>query len=111
MKLKSLLLTAWTTVVSAFFPHHPHNMCKYMHHEIGKKIVIDMSYTLPKLDVGYDVLHANHQFIMDMLTMHDNIPDDVKKDIILLSIKMAQYGDNVGSYFFEQYYRMVDLLL
>tara|TARA_Y100000389_G_scaffold200460_2_gene240968 strand:- start:29542 stop:29922 length:381 start_codon:yes stop_codon:yes gene_type:complete len=77
----------------------------------GKKIVIDLSYMLPKLDIGHDILAADHKLILDLFTYDDYIPHYVKKDIILLSIKMAQYGDNIGSILFQEYYNLVDKLI
>ena len=77
--------------------------------EIGKKIVMDISSIIPKLDIGYDVLHANNKFIVKVLSLDEHIvPHELKKDIILLSIKIAQNADNFGSYLFQQYYNLVD---
>lgn len=79
--------------------------------ELGKKFVINLSSLLPKVDtIGHDVLQANNRFIVDVLS-YPNVPDDVKKQIILLSIKMAQYGDDLGSVFLQQYYDLVDRFL
>ena len=77
--------------------------------EIGKKIVMDISSIIPKLDIGYDVLHANNKFIVKVLSLDEHIvPHELKKYIILLSIKIAQNADNFGSYLFQQYYNLVD---
>jgi len=77
--------------------------------EIGKKIVMDISSIVPKLDIGYDVLHANNKFIVKVLSLDEHImPHELKKYIILLSIKLAQNADNFGSYLFQQYYNLVD---
>ena len=79
--------------------------------ELGKSFVINLSSLLPKVDtIGHDVLQANNKFIVDVLS-YPNVPDDVKKQIILLSIKMAQYGDDLGSVFLQQYYDLVDRFL
>lgn len=75
---------------------------------IGKKIVIEISSLLPHFDgIGHQVLHANNEFISHILSLQD-VPDELKKDIILLSIKFAQYGDNFGSYLLQMYYDIVD---
>lgn len=75
---------------------------------IGKKIVIEISSLLPHFDgIGHQVLHANNEFISHILSLPD-MSDEVKKDIILLSIKFAQYGDNFGSYLLQMYYDIVD---
>jgi hypothetical protein len=76
---------------------------------IGKKIVLEVSSVLPKVDsIGHKVLHANNEFIANVLALDDNVPHDAKKQIILFSIKMAQYGDDMGSVLLQQYYDMVD---
>ena len=78
---------------------------------MGKQFVINLSSLLPKVDtIGHDVLQANNRFIVDVLS-YPNVPDDVKKQIILLSIKLAQYGDDLGSVFLQQYYNLVDHFL
>lgn len=78
---------------------------------IGKKIVLKMSSMLPHVDsIGHNVLHANNEFISDILS-HDSINDEVKKEIILFSIRMAQHGDDFGSHLLQFYYNMVDYCL
>lgn len=78
---------------------------------IGKKIVLKMSSMLPHVDsIGHNVLHANNEFISDILS-HDSISDELKKEIILFSIRMAQYGDDFGSHLLQFYYNMVDYCL
>ena len=78
---------------------------------IGKKIVLKMSSFLPHVDsIGHNVLHANNEFISSILS-HDSINDDLKKEIILFSIRMAQYGDDFGSHLLQTYYNMVDYFL
>ena len=70
---------------------------------------MDISSIVPKLDVGYDVLHANNKFIVKVLSLDEHyVPHELKKDIVLLSIKLAQNADNFGSYLFQQYYNLVD---
>ena len=77
--------------------------------ELGKALVLKISSLLPHFDgIGHKVLHANNEFISSMLNTPHNIPDEVRKDIILLSIKFAQYGDNFGSFLLQLYYDIVD---
>lgn len=77
--------------------------------EIGKSIVLKVSSLLPHFDgIGHKVLHANNEFISWMLNSHHYINDELKKDIILLSIKFAQHGDNFGSMLLQLYYDIVD---
>lgn len=78
---------------------------------LGRVIVENISSLLPKIDrIGHNVLHANNEFISAVLNMHD-LPDDLRKDIVLCSIKLAQYGDNMGSDMLQLYYDLVDRCL
>ncbi len=79
--------------------------------KIGRFIVNTISSLLPRVDsIGHNVLHANNIFISDILSS-DVIPEHLKRDIILASIKLAIYGDNAGSHLLEFYYNIVDACL
>ena len=66
--------------------------------EMGKEAVLQLSSLLPKLDtVGHDILRANHDFIQDVLH-NELLNHEAKKTAILWSIKLAQYGDDMGSH-------------
>jgi hypothetical protein len=60
--------------------------------------------------VGHHVLKHNADMISFVLE-NDKIPDEIKKKIILESIKIAQMGDNMGSHILESYYNLVNALL
>ena len=78
---------------------------------IGKQTVIYISEMLPKIDnIGHDVLHANNVFIKDILS-NPVLNDEIKRNIILLSIKIAQCGDDMGSHLLQLYYNIVDACL
>ena len=78
---------------------------------LGRIIVEKTSSYLPKVDtIGHKVLHANNEFISTVLNMHD-LPHDLRKDIVLWSIKLAQYGDNLGTHMLQMYYDLVDKCL
>tara|TARA_Y100001937_G_C7041152_1_gene294656 strand:- start:20 stop:376 length:357 start_codon:yes stop_codon:yes gene_type:complete len=78
---------------------------------VGKKVVLQISSVLPKVDtIGHDILHANNQFVANVLS-NDSMSHEFKKTIILLSIKLAQYGDDLGSFFLQQYYNIVDYVI
>lgn len=127
MKLTTFLVGLFLVHCKAFLPQQLHESIikSGLHHSaphittfsddiqraFGKKVVIDLSYMLPKLDIGHDILAADHKLILDLFTYDDYIPHYVKKDIILFSIKMAQNGDNIGSMLFQQYYDLVDKLI
>lgn len=79
--------------------------------EVGRNIVELISSSLPKVDtIGHTVLHANNEFISYILNLNE-VPDHFKKDIILLSIKLAQYGDDAGSHLLQLYYDIVEKCL
>ena len=78
---------------------------------LGRLIVEISSSYLPKVDtIGHKILHANNEFITYILNLH-NFPDNIKKDIVLWSIKLAQYGDNAGSHMLQMYYDLVNKCL
>lgn len=78
---------------------------------IGRIIVEKTSSILPKVDtIGHKVLHANNELIYYILNLND-LPEKSKKDLVLLSIKIAQMGDNAGSHMLQLYYDLVDKCL
>lgn len=77
----------------------------------GIQVVKSISSLLPKLDcIAPQILHANDQ-IIDAALNSDWLPADLQKRIVLNSIKFSQFGDNVGSYFLQMYYDLVDKCL
>jgi acetate kinase len=75
---------------------------------IGKYVVMKVSAFLPNFDtIGHNILHANNEFVSKIL-LDTNLPDQIKKDLILFSIKMAQNGDDFGSYLLQMYYDIVN---
>ena len=78
---------------------------------IGKFIVKSLSDSLSQFDsISHIVLNSNSRIIHETLK-NDIIPDQIKKDIILLTIKITQEGDNMGSQILELYYNIVDKVL
>ena len=78
---------------------------------IGKKVVLGISSLLPKVDsIGHNVLHANNEFISNILS-HDVLNDHLKKEIVLASIRLAQHGDDMGSHLLQMYYNIVESCL
>lgn len=77
---------------------------------LGKMIVEQISSWLPHVDsIGHNILHANNEFVSLVLNSHMSEP--AKKQIVLLSIKMAQMGDDMGSHLLQMYYDIVDKCL
>ena len=79
--------------------------------DLGRFIVGQTSSLLPHVDtIGHKVLHANNEFITYILNLH-TLPDNIKKEIVLFSIRLAQYGDNAGAHMLQFYYDLVDKCL
>ena len=78
---------------------------------IGNNVVKTISAALPHVDnIGHNILHANNIFINDILN-NQMLDHDTQKAIILFSIKLAQHGDDMGSYLLQTYYNIVDYSL
>ena len=74
----------------------------------GVILVRGISSLLPHVDsIGHNILHANNEFISGIFD-NDLIPYEHKKEIILLSIRLAQMGDDMGSHLLQLYYDIVD---
>jgi|TARA_Y100000992_G_scaffold293014_1_gene251156 hypothetical protein len=120
MKLQGFLLFFLATVSNAFkvpspsfFPFYHVNgeQIQDLKQHLGRETVLQVSSLLPKLDtVGHDILRANHDFIEDVLH-NELLSHEMKKNAILGSIKLAQYGDDFGSHILQQYYNIVDACL
>ena len=117
MNLKYFLPFLYLSLVNAFkpspsfFPFVDSNQMNHIYQETGKEIVLQVSSLLPKLDtVGHDILRANHDYIENVLA-NDILNHEAKKAAILFSIKLAQYGDDMGSHLLQQYYNLVDACL
>tara|TARA_B100000424_G_scaffold250354_1_gene225001 strand:- start:1 stop:489 length:489 start_codon:yes stop_codon:yes gene_type:complete len=82
-----------------------------MNQNVGKESVKLISSALPHVDsIGHQILHANNVYINNILN-NPNIPHDIQKMLILASIKLAQYGDDMGSELLKLYYNIVDSCL
>lgn len=76
-----------------------------------KLMIKSMSDTLPQFDsISHIVLNTNSRLITYVLE-DELIPPQIKKNIILLTIKMTQEGDNMGGQILELYYNIVDKIL
>jgi len=91
--------------------NHFSEKANHLNEVLGKNIVLSVSSGLPKFDtVGHKILSANHDFIEKVL--HNEIlSHQMKKNIILASIKLAQMGDDMGSHILQQYYDLVERCL
>ncbi len=77
---------------------------------IIKSITKFISSTLAGADnTGHNVLHANSQLIHKIL--ESNLSVELKKDLSLFCIKLAQFGDHTGSNILEIYHHFVDKYL
>ena len=85
-----------------------HHFFEIQEKAIGKEVVMKVSAFLPSFDsIGHKILHANNEFVSNIL-LSTNLPDFIKKDLILFSIKMAQSGDDFGSVLLQMYYDIVN---
>tara|TARA_A100001015_G_C14801200_1_gene637020 strand:+ start:343 stop:729 length:387 start_codon:yes stop_codon:yes gene_type:complete len=76
-----------------------------------REIVREIANFLPNIDlIGHQVLLTNKDLIPIIYNM-DNIPYDLKKDIILGIIKLSQYGDSFGGILLNNYHHFVDVIL
>ena len=76
-----------------------------------KLMIKTMSDTLPQFDsISHIVLNTNSRLISYVLE-DELMPPQIKKNIILLTIKMTQEGDNMGGQILELYYNIVDKIL
>lgn len=91
--------------------NHFSEKANHFSEEVGKNIVLSVSAGLPKFDtVGHKILSANHDFIADILK-NEILSHEMKKNIILASIKLAQMGDDMGSQILQYYYNLVESCL
>lgn len=91
--------------------NHFSEKANHISEELGKNIVLSVSAGLPKFDsVGHKILSANHDFISDILK-NEILSHEMKKNIILASIKLAQMGDDIGSHILQHYYNLVESCL
>mgnify|MGYP003333764353 FL=1 len=75
---------------------------------IGHTMVESITSSLPHFDsISHTVLDTNSKVVSYVLNKND-IPDSIKKQLVLISIKMAQEGDNMGSHILQIYYDIVN---
>ena len=75
---------------------------------LGRILVEQISAILPKVDsIGHNILSANDKFILYILK-NPNLSEEIQKNIILSSIRLAQTGDDFGSTLLQLYYDIVD---
>ena len=93
------------------FAENKENNIKHFSNLAGNEIVKFVSSALPEVDqVGHQILHANNVYINNILN-NDKIPHEIQKELILVSIKLAQYGDDMGSHLLQWYYNLVEKCL
>lgn len=76
--------------------------------ESGYFIVKAISSILPHVDgIGHKVLHADNELI-NYIIHCDDIPHNLRAKLILLSIRIAQMGDNFGTHMLQMYFDLVN---
>ena len=85
------------------------NMCQSS--DNGIKIIKFIASSLPKFDsIAPKILHLN-DVIIDFALNNDFLPVELQKQIVLLSIKFAINGDEMGSKFLHFFYDLVESCL
>tara|TARA_Y100000992_G_C21132383_1_gene427216 strand:+ start:478 stop:780 length:303 start_codon:yes stop_codon:yes gene_type:complete len=75
------------------------------------ELVEKSAQLLPKIDtIGHNLLLNNEVVIKNVLDM-ENVPLEIKKQIILDIIRVTQYGDQFGGFILSHYHDLVDFLL
>ena len=93
------------------YNEHSKDALTTLSHKVGNEAVKMISAGLPHVDsIGHNILHANDVYINSILN-NDQIPHELQKTLILTSIKLAQYGDDMGSKLLTFYYNLVDYCL
>jgi hypothetical protein len=93
------------------FYHYDHDYLQHFDESIKKNVILTVSSNLPNFDsVGHNILSANYNFISYILH-NEYLTHDIKKLIILDSIKLSQMGDNIGSEILQLYYNLVESCL
>jgi acetate kinase len=93
------------------YNEHSKDVLTSISHKVGNEAVKLISAGLPHVDsIGHNILHANDIYINSILN-NDQIPHELQKTLILTSIKLAQYGDDMGSKLLTLYYNLVDYCL
>ena len=105
---------------------NPFNILNPIKHEfiINKEIMVDINHRIniplvdniakfiPNIDsnIGHNVVLLDKVIINGLINDH-LLPSEVKKNIILLIIKITQEGDNIGAFVLSNYYNLVQHLL
>jgi hypothetical protein len=78
---------------------------------VGEILVEKITNSLPEFDqISHIVLDTNSKVVSYILHL-ENLPDPIKKNFVLFSIKLAQEGDNMGSHILQLYYDIVNNLM
>ena len=74
-------------------------------------IVDKFAQSLPNIDsIGHQVILLERNLVNLLIDNH-SISPDLKKNLILLIIKISQEGDQIGTFVLENFYKITDFLL
>ena len=74
-------------------------------------IVDKFAQSLPNIDsIGHQVILLDRNLVNLLIDNH-SISPDLKKNLILLIIKISQEGDQIGTFVLENFYKITDFLL
>lgn len=83
-----------------------------LNHRINVPIVDEIAKLIPNIDsnIGHNVVLLDKVIVNGLINDH-LLPSELKKDIILLIIKVTQEGDNIGAFVLSNYYNLVQHIL
>lgn len=82
-----------------------------LHDNFGIHIIDKFAKTLPNIDsIGHQVILLDRSLVNLLIDSH-SISPDLKKNLILLIIKLSQEGDQIGTIVLENFYKITDFLL
>lgn len=81
------------------------------HDSLGTHIIDKFAQILPNIDsIGHQVILLDRSLV-NILIDNNSISPDLKKNLILLIIKISQEGDQIGTFVLENFYKISDFLL
>lgn len=87
------------------------NVLIHLPEKSGQDIISKIAQSIPNIDtIGHQVILLDRSLINYLINNH-SIPSDLKKEIILVLIKISQEGDHIGTFVLNGFYKISDFLL
>tara|TARA_B100001093_G_C26838269_1_gene1019363 strand:+ start:2796 stop:3167 length:372 start_codon:yes stop_codon:yes gene_type:complete len=123
--MKLFFITVLFGICKAFIPN-PHVFFNSLNHldlivdknilinidnQLGLEIVGNIAKNIPNIDsIGHQVILFDKRMI-NFLLDNNEIPDNIKKEVILILIKISQNGDQIGTIVLDNFYKISNYLL